>query len=92
MDGYKNTTRMKTMIDGVSARPRTASGREASNRDLGLPERRSTHPDTKGMTPTEIRKMGEAIARGNRTPYEPIPPKNMKSGGLAVMPKRGKKC
>jgi hypothetical protein len=43
------------------------------------------------MTPTEIRKMGEAIARGNRTPYEPIPPKGLKHGGLAVMPKRGKK-
>jgi len=92
MDGYKNTTRMKPMIEGTSARPRTASGREASNRDLGLPERRSTHPDTKGMTRAEIRAAGEAIARGNRTPYEPIPPKGLKNGGLAVMPKRGKKC
>jgi hypothetical protein len=52
---------------------------------------------------TDARKEeGAAVARGNRTPYEPMPPesmrpsqrtnpKRMKTGGLAAMPK-GKKC
>jgi hypothetical protein len=78
MDGFKNTTRMKPMAHDPKAV-------RAGDRQHGGPLR---------QTDAQIRKEeGAAVARGNRTPYEPIPPapKRMKTGGLAAMPK-GKKC
>jgi hypothetical protein len=78
MDGFKNTTRMKPMAHDPKAV-------RAGDRQFGGPLR---------QTDTQIRAQarkeeGEAVARGNRTPYEPIPPapKRMKTGGLAAMPK-----
>ena len=89
MDGFKNSTRMRPMMEGTSSRPRNAAGRTATDRELGLPSR-ATPAETRAKIRAEE---GAAVARGNRTPYEPIPPapKRMKTGGLAVMPK-GKKC
>ena len=87
MDGFKNTTRMKPMAHDPKAV-------RAGDRQHGAPLR---------QTDAQIRKEdGAAVARGNRTPYEAMPPesmrpsqrtnpKRMKTGGLAVMPK-GKKC
>ena len=36
MDGFKNSTRMKYMDEGVSTRPTTASGRRMTNEELGM--------------------------------------------------------
>lgn len=36
MDGFKNSTRMKYMDEGISSRPTDSSGRRASNADLGI--------------------------------------------------------
>ena len=54
--------------ESVTSMPKTSSGRSATMGDLNRSNR-----DTGGMTADEIRRIGEAIERGNRTPYEPIP-------------------
>lgn len=83
--------------EGVSTRPTTPSGRRMTMKELEQSNR-----DTGGMSAAELKKIGEAIGRGNRTPYEPIPKakggaakvrKGMmsKSGDIlrAVKPKKG---
>lgn len=83
--------------EGVSTRPTTPSGRRMTMKELEQSNR-----DTGGMSAAELKRIGEAIGRGNRTPYEPIPKakggaakvrKGMmsKSGDIlrAVKPKKG---
>ena len=36
MDGFKDTTRMKYMDEGISSRPTTDSGRRMTNEELGM--------------------------------------------------------
>lgn len=67
--------------EGVSGRPTTPSGRPLTMKDLEKANR-----DTGGMSAAEIKAAGEAIKRGNRVPYEPIP---KKSGGAAKYAKGG---
>lgn len=72
MKGFKDSTRVKYegggAVEGTSARPRTASGREMTMRDMEQAGR-----DTGGMTAAEVRAAGAAIGRGNRAPYERMP-------------------
>ena len=58
----------KRKEENVTRMPTAPSGRPATMGDLNRSNR-----DTGGMTADEIRRIGEAIERGNRTPYEPIP-------------------
>ena len=92
MEDFTDTTRMRRMTHDTKAV-------KAGDRQHGGPLRQ-----TDAQIRAQIRKEeGAAVARGNRTPYEPVPPesarpsqrtnpKRFKSGGLAVMPKGGKKC
>jgi hypothetical protein len=86
-----------TKKEGVSTRPTTPSGRRMTMKELEQSNR-----DTGGMSAAELKKIGEAIGRGNREEYEPIPKakggaakvrKGMmsKSGDIlrAVKPKKG---
>jgi hypothetical protein len=75
MGGMKKGGAAKMPREGVSSRPTTPSGRPLTMKDLEKANR-----DTGGMSAAEIKKAGEAIGRGNRTPYEPIP---KKKGGMA---------
>lgn len=72
--------------ESTSARPTGPGGRPMTMADLEKANR-----DTGGMTAAQIKAAGEAIARGNRTPYEPIPktPKPIKraQGGAAKVRK-----
>lgn len=72
MKGFKDSTRVKYegggSVEGTSARPRTASGREMNMRDMERANR-----DTGGMAAAEVRAAGEAIGRGNRAPRERMP-------------------
>lgn len=61
--------------EGISTRPTGPGGRRITMKDLERSNR-----DTGGMSAAEIKAAGEAIKRGNRTPYEPIPKKAM--GGM----------
>lgn len=67
-----------TMKEGVSTRPTAASGRRITIEELNASNR-----DVGGMSAKDIKKIGEAIGRGNRTPYEPIP-KKAKGGAAKV--------
>lgn len=67
-----------TMKEGISTRPTTATGRRITIEELNASNR-----DTGGMSAKDIKKIGEAIGRGNRTPYEPIP-KKAKGGAAKV--------
>lgn len=67
--------------EGVSTRPTGPGGRRITMKDLERSNR-----DTGGMSAAEIKAAGEAIKRGNRTPYEPIP---KKMGGVAKYAKGG---
>ena len=92
MDGFKNSTRMRPM----SHDPKAV---RAGDRQHGGPL-----IQTDAQIRAQIRaEEGAAVARGNRTPRETMPPESMrpsqrtnpkrlKTGGLAVMPKGGKKC
>lgn len=62
--------------EGISTRPTGPGGRPLTLKDLEKANR-----DTGGMTAAQIKAAGEAIKRGNRTPYEPIP-KKAKGGML----------
>ena len=66
------------MKEGISTRPTTATGRRITIEELNASNR-----DTGGMSAKDIKKIGEAIGRGNRTPYEPIP-KKAKGGAAKV--------
>ena len=72
--------------EGTSARPTGPGGRQMTMADLEKANR-----DTGGMTAAQIKAAGEAIARGNRTPYEPIPktakPIKRAQGGAAKVRK-----
>ena len=61
--------------EGISTRPTGPGGRRITMKDLEQSNR-----DTGGMSAAQIKAAGEAIKRGNRTPYEPIPKKAM--GGM----------
>lgn len=61
--------------EGVSTRPTGPGGRRITMKDLEQSNR-----DTGGMSAAQVKAAGEAIKRGNRTPYEPIPKKAM--GGM----------
>ena len=54
--------------EGVSTRPTTASGRRISDAEL-----RQANRDTGGMSAAQVKAAGQAIARGNRAPYERMP-------------------
>ena len=62
--------------EGISTRPTGPGGRRITMKDLERSNR-----DTGGMSAAQIKAAGEAIKRGNRTPYEPIP-KKAKGGML----------
>ena len=76
MGGMKKGGAAKMPREGVSSRPTTSSGRPLTIKDLEKANR-----DTGGMSAAQIKAAGEAIKRGNRTPYEPIP-KKAKGGML----------
>lgn len=67
--------------EGISTRPTGPGGRRITMKDLEKSNR-----DTGGMSAAEIKAAGEAIKRGNRTPYEPIP---KKMGGVTKYAKGG---
>lgn len=54
--------------EGISTRPTTASGRRISDAEL-----RQANRDTGGMSAAQVKAAGQAIARGNRAPYERMP-------------------
>ena len=62
--------------EGISTRPTGPGGRRITMKDLEQSNR-----DTGGMSAAQVKAAGEAIKRGNRTPYEPIP-KKAKGGML----------
>lgn len=72
--------------ESTSSRPTGPGGRQMTMADLEKANR-----DTGGMTAAQIKAAGEAIARGNRTPYEPIPktakPIKRAQGGAAKVRK-----
>lgn len=72
MDGFKNSTKTRYAkggsVEGTSARPRNARGRELSDADI-----RAANRDVGGMNAKQVRAAGEAVARGNRAPRERIP-------------------
>lgn len=51
------------VVEGTSARPKDKQGRPITDKQLREPQ----------MTPAQIKAAKEAVARGNRAPYEPIP-------------------
>lgn len=73
-------------VESISSRPTGPGGRQMTMADLEKANR-----DTGGMTAAQIKAAGEAIARGNRTPYEPIPktakPIKRAQGGAAKVRK-----
>ena len=54
MDGFKNSTRMKYMDEGVSSRPTDSSGRRATDADLGI--------TPGGQTPKKAKPVGPSSA------------------------------
>jgi hypothetical protein len=54
MDGFKNTTRMKYMDEGISSRPTDSSGRRATDADLGIAPG--------GQSPKKAKPVGPASA------------------------------
>jgi len=66
--------------EGVSTRPTTSTGRRITMKEMEQAGR-----DFGGMTAAQIRAAGEAVARGNREPYEPIP----KAKGGAAKVRKG---
>ena len=54
MDGFKNSTRMKYMDEGISSRPTTDSGRRMTNEELGM--------TPGGQTPKKAKPVGPASA------------------------------
>ena len=54
MEGFKNTTRMKYMDEGISTRPTTDSGRRATDADLGIAPG--------GQSPKKAKPVGPASA------------------------------
>ena len=58
----------KKPMEGISTRPTTASGRRISDAEL-----RQANRDTGGMSAAKVKAAGQAIARGNRAPYERMP-------------------
>ena len=54
MDGFKNTTRMKYMDEGISTRPTTDGGRRATDADLGIAPG--------GQSPKKAKPVGPASA------------------------------
>lgn len=81
MGGMKQGGGAKMPREGISTRPTGPGGRRITMKDLEQSNR-----DTGGMSAAEVKAAGEAIKRGNRTPYEPIPKKAM--GGLQRLPTR----
>lgn len=96
MDGFKNSTRMKYMDEGISSRPTDSSGRRASNADLGIarvvdaPKKPMAKPV--GPAPVAVAKVLSGMAK------KALPAKMMnsdrevgmvrrKTGGLMAMPK-----
>jgi hypothetical protein len=69
-----------TMQEGVSTRPTDKKGRRITMQDLERANR-----DTGGMSASDTKKAGEAVARGNRVPREPIP----KAKGGAAKVRKG---
>lgn len=53
----------KNMVESTSARPVDKQGRPITNKQLREPQ----------MTPAQIKAAREAVARGNREPYERMP-------------------
>ncbi len=76
MGGMKKGGAASMPREGISTRPTGPGGRRITMKDLERSNR-----DTGGMSAAEIKAAGEAIKRGNRTPYEPIP-KKAKGGML----------
>jgi hypothetical protein len=54
MDGFKNSTRMKYMDEGISSRPTDSSGRRATDADLGIAPG--------GQSPKKAKPVGPASA------------------------------
>ena len=54
MDGFKNSTRMKYMDEGISSRPTDSSGRRATDADLGI--------TPGGQTPKKAKPVGPSSA------------------------------
>ena len=68
MDGFKNSTRMKYMDEGVSTRPTTASGRRMTNEELGMTPGgvapKKAKPKGMGqMTDRDMERMKEAAKK-----------------------------
>ena len=97
MKGFKDSTRMKYMDEGVSSRPTTDSGRRMTNEELGMtpggmaPKKPMAKPV--GPAPVAVSKVISGMAK------KAIPAKMMnsnrevgmirrKTGGLACMPKK----
>jgi hypothetical protein len=94
MDGFKDSTRMKYMDEGISSRPTTDSGRRASNADLGITLGGQSPKKAKpvGPAPVAVAKVLSGMAK------KALPAKMMNSdrevgmvrrskGGLMAMPK-----
>jgi hypothetical protein len=54
MEGFKNSTRMKYMDEGISSRPTTDSGRRMTNEELGM--------TPGGMSPKKAKPVGPSSA------------------------------
>lgn len=96
MKGFKDSTRMKYMDEGISTRPTTDSGRRMTNEELGMtpggmaPKKPMAKPV--GPAPVAVSKVISGMAK------KAIPAKMMNSdrevgmvrrskGGLMAMPK-----
>jgi hypothetical protein len=97
MKGFKDSTRMKYMDEGISSRPTTDSGRRMTNEELGMTPG-GVDPVSKpkakpvGPAPVAVAKVLSGMAR------KALPAKVMnsdrevgmvrrKTGGLMAMPK-----
>jgi hypothetical protein len=94
MDGFKDSTRMKYMDEGISSRPTDSSGRRASNADLGITLGGQSPKKAKPVGPSSVAvsKVLSGMAK------KALPAKMMNSdrevgmvrrnkGGLMAMPK-----
>ena len=83
MKGFKNSTRMSYMDEGISTRPTDDSGRRISNAELNIARAPEPKPMSKG-----IGAANAAVTMGKKAGNMMKPVIRRKAGGLACMPKK----
>jgi hypothetical protein len=83
MKGFKNSTRMSYMDEGISTRPTDDSGRRMTNAELNIARAPEPKPMSKG-----IGAANAAVTMGKKAGSMMKAPIRRKAGGLACMPKK----